>query len=477
VQRWLLPLAISSGIFLACAGMAMADDLSLRGTLRQNADVAIVPSPSREFLRNVAIRLISPSPLDQMIGYGAPSPSSGGFRGAVEESVFQQPRLRAALSDYNASKIDIIGQMMRYAPVLNARIDVSQSDEIYTSSITKRSGVTAGVLSLSMPIYSGGQIGNGINMARAKADASAFAAMATRDDLTLEMISYWLQANAGEQEISVIEQGIARLSSFQHKVSASKAAGFASSADVVALDAEIAAARRSLTDARARQQKAVISLMRMTGRTNLQIVGTIPSFDKYLKGGKNKLMASADRKNPRLRAAAAGYQAAQFGSRQAFGRHLPQVNLTGEYRHPFQTSGIANGQDTWTIGVRMQVPLLDLSTTADTLAQSDRMDAALYREADTRQSMQNQIDELWIEYVQLSQSYVEILSEVAARKRVTVSAINRFKNDFGSLQQISDSEFALQSAQISAIQINAKHSLQAVQLLMMAGLFQTSMLQ
>lgn len=477
MRRWLFPLAISSGIFLACSGMAMADDFSLRGALRPDADVATLPSSGRELLRNFALRLTSPSPLDQMIGFGVTSQSGAGLRGAVEESVFQQPRLRAALSEYNASKIDVIGQMMRYAPILSARIDVNQSDEIYTSSITKRSGVTAGVLSMSMPIYSGGRIGNGINMARAKADASAYAAMATRDDLTLEMISYWLEANAGRQEISAIEQGVARLSSFQHKVTASKAAGFASSADVVALDAEMAAARRSLAEAKARQQKAVTSLTRITGRTNLQIDGTIPSFDKYLKGGKNKLMASADRKNPRLRAAAAGYQAAQFDTRQAFGRHLPQVNLTGEYRHPFQTSGIANGQDTWTIGVRMQVPLLDLSTTADTLAQSDRMDAALYREADTRQSMQNQIDELWIEYVQLGQSYVEISSEVAARKRVAVAAINRFKNDFGSLQQISDAEVALQSAQISAVQINAKRSLQAVQLLMMAGIFQTSMLQ
>ncbi len=156
--------------------------------------------------------------------------------------------------------------------------------------------------------------------------------------------------------------------------------------------------------------------------------GSLPSFDAYLKGGKAKLQAGADRANPRLRGAAAGYNAAQYANRQAFGRHLPQINLTGEYRHPSATSGIANDLDMWIVGVGMQVPLLDLSTTADTAAQAGRMDDALYREADTRQSVQSQIESLWTDHAQMAQSN----SEISSRKRVVATAINRFKNDFGS---------------------------------------------
>lgn len=470
-----LPLIIS-GLTLASVLAATGAEIALRGALPTGIGEAAAPSPATSLFRHFAAKLVTRGPLDQSMDYGDEPAVSGGLRGAVVEGIAQQPRLRAAISEYNAAKIDVVTQLMRYAPVLSARVDVNQSDEIYTSSITKRSGVTAGVLSLSMPLYTGGQISNGVNVARSKAEASAFMALATRDDLTLEVISYWLEANAGLQEIASIEQGLGRLTSFQDKVAASKAGGFASNADIVALDAEIAAAKRSLTDARARQQKAASSFARMAGHTTLSLDGSLPSFDAYLKGGKAKLLASADRANPRLRAAAAGYHAAQYASRQAFGRHLPQVNLTGEYRHPFATSGIANGLDTWTVGVRMQVPLVDLSTTADTAAQAERMDAALYREADTRQSVQSQIEALWTDYAQMAQSSAEIASEIASRKRVTATAINRFKNDFGSLQQISDSEFALQSAQITAIQIRAKRSLLAVQLLMAAGMFQTSML-
>ena len=69
-----------------------------------------------------------------------------------------------------------------------------------------------------------------------------------------------------------------------------------------------------------------------------------------------------------------------------------------------------------------------------------RPDAALYRDADTRQSKQNQIAMLWIEYSEMTQLYAEIFSEVIARKRIAAAAINRVKNDLGSLQQISVSE-------------------------------------
>ena len=70
-----------------------------------------------------------------------------------------------------------------------------------------------------------------------------------------------------------------------------------------------------------------------------------------------------------------------------------------------------------------------------------RPDDALYRDADTRQSKQNQIAMLWIEYSEMTQLYAEIFSEVIARKRIAAAAaINRVKHDLGSLQQISVSE-------------------------------------
>ena len=69
-----------------------------------------------------------------------------------------------------------------------------------------------------------------------------------------------------------------------------------------------------------------------------------------------------------------------------------------------------------------------------------RPDDALYRDADTRQSKQNQIAMLWIEYSEMTQLYAEIFSEVIAHKRMAAAAINRVKNDLGSLQQISVSE-------------------------------------
>ena len=123
----------------------------------------------------------------------------------------------------------------------------------------------------------------------------------------------------------------------------------------------------------------------------------------------------------------------------------------------------------------MQVPIMDLSTVADSAAQSARKEAALYREASTLDAVEMEIDGLWSDRKATIAMHAEAVREVAARKKSAVAALDRFEKGFGSLEEAIRAETALLTAQRTALQLAAQESVVAAQLMVVSGRLDVNM--
>ena len=241
------------------------------------------------------------------------------------------------------------------------------------------------------------------------------------------------------------------------------------------VDADIAAAARSLSSIEGSLAKNRAKLIRLSG----QKPGTaadLARFDRHLDDGKQAFVQSAYSNNPQLRAAASRYRTEIYSTRSATSRLLPSINLTGEYRHYLDDGRISSGSEGLSVGIRLQVPLIDLSAVADTAAQSARKEAALYREVATLNAVETEIDDLWNDRIATVAMRAEADREVSARKKSVAAARDRFEKGFGSLEEAIRAETALLDSQRSALQFAAQESLIAARLLMISGRFDVSML-
>ena len=92
---------------------------------------------------------------------------------------------------------------------------------------------------------------------------------------------------------------------------------------------------------------------------------------------------------PKLLAAAHIADAADYTSKATFGKYLPQVNLNSEYRKDFSYSPGEN-PNSWSIGIKLTMPLVDLSTVAEISESKSRAQAAYYSSVDTRRQIELQ---------------------------------------------------------------------------------------
>lgn len=400
-----------------------------------------------------------------------------GLRGALETTLGRDAGWHAALLDIKVADREVWRELLKFTPVVTGTLQsnhYSAADGSGPLSLGSQENYVA--LSASLPIWTSGGRYYGMKAARSRRDTMVFDAMAVRDQATVKLIEYWTQAVSGAQDREIGLNAIKRLTRLRRAVIARQKAGFASYSDIAQVDADIAAARQALSSIEGALSKSRDKLLRLSGQRPGKHA-TLARFGPYLRYGKEAFIISAHRLNPQLQAAASRYRTERYSTRAAMSRLLPSVNLTGEYRHYLDTPRSSSGNNGLTIGVRLKVPLVDLSTVADTAAQSARKEAALYREASTLNAVEMEIDGLWSDHKTTVEIRNEADREVAARKKSAEAARVRFQKGFGSLEEAIRAETALLNSQRTALQLAAQESVIAAQLLVMSGRFDAGMLE
>ncbi len=413
----------------------------------------------------------------ELVGEPVAPPSSTGLRGSIESALLQDAEWHASLIEIKASEFEMRREAYRYLPTLTA--SYVQNDDAYrAASFSERERSAYVSLSASLPLYTGGSIYYGYKSAEARRDESIFNSLAVRDRRALRLLEVWTQAIVSQRELSLSNASVRRLNQLREAIAAQVSVGFASPSDLAQVDADLASARRSISTITADLAKARAELHR-SGASAPGPKTRFANFNAYLSGGKQALIQNAYTSNPSLQGAAAAYRAETYAARAALGRHLPQVSLTGEYREYTNTQGISsttNTDDRIRVGLEVSVPLVDLSMVSDTRAQAAKRDVALHREATALHGVKLEIDQLWEDQHAARKMRADAREEVAARLKNAEAARQRYEKGFGLLDEAIRAENSLLDAERQALEMQARESLLAAQLLLVSGRFDISML-
>ncbi|MCO6187921.1 TolC family protein [Rhizobium sp. L1K21] len=398
-----------------------------------------------------------------------------GLRGALETAVERNANWHAALSDVTAADREVWSALLKYAPVITGSVETNAYSPAGSSGLDLKNRDSYLAVVASLPVWTSGGRYYGVKAARSHRDMMTYEALAVRDQAKMDFIETWTQAVAALQDRRLARRAVERFQRLRRAVVARQNSGFASVFDISQIDADIAAARQALVSIEGMIEKLGNQLVRKAGSKPAS-GATLNRFADYLKGGKQAFIESAHRNNPQLRAASAQYRTELYSTSSSMSRFLPSVSLSGEFRHYMNRSPGSTGNQGWRVGIKLNVPLVDLSSVAASSAQQARTDAALYREAATLNAVETQIDDLWSDYQTTLRTRREAEREVDARKKSANSTLNRFEKGFGSLEDAISAETALSSAERTALQFFVRESITAAQLLLVSGKFHDGML-
>lgn len=397
------------------------------------------------------------------------------LRGTIEDAVQSSYRLRAAMLEAKAAETGILRQMAGFLPTATASGTTLRGDNgsLSAHDIGIRTRNT-GAVSLSLPLYSGGQTWYGVKSARASASAARSEAMAVKSDVVLETVNAYFQYLLAERVVGILDGNARRLEGLLNSVGRRRSAGFASNADVEQVRGDLLALQQQIIESRVNREKARAQVETLAGR-KVAFLRAFPRLEHHFSTHGEALAQQAGQQNPRVVAALHNASAAEYTSRATLGKYLPQLDLTSQAQRRFDSTP-ANQRDNWSIGFRLSVPLVDVGTIVEYQQRKELALAAQYRAADARRQTEMQARTQFQDVSGGKARLAAASGKSAARRNVVASWEKQYDMGLASLDSLLEKHRALSTAEIEEEQARVQRYFAMCQLLATAGMFEPAML-
>lgn len=396
-----------------------------------------------------------------------------GLRDTVLETIGTAPLLKAAEAQVRAADAAVLRGNLGYFPKVTANI----ADYSLFSShrATSDSSEQRAAISLQWAIFDGFQRENGIESARRSSYAARLNVEAVEGDLTLQSVAAYLNFLGANRSIALLDKNMRALTRLRIAVRERQALGFASTADVERVNADLAELEQELVGMQLERDNAKEAVASMVGRS-VTPATELPVLERHLKIGEEALVQHAVARNPRLRAAQFSAEAAEFTTEAVRGRYLPQVNVIGSYQYDLANVRSERERDSWKIGVQLSVPLVDLTTLADVRRSSEEANVARFQADQAFRETGLQVRSLWNAHKAGLTRLKLARRQVKAQDSVMRSAQEQYELGLLSLEQVLTARRDLASAEVILNRVAVEQYLTSCRLLVAAGIFEPSML-
>lgn len=444
-------------------GGAGPQGATARSPLRADNLRGVLPAQTTDSIQTASIR----GSVDQTQGRAVE-----GLRGAVESAIASSLALRASLAEEKGAGFGVWRELARFTPTISGVAEHTWTE----GSDPLRDGDTryAG-LQLTLPLFTSGQRLASVASARSIERAAHFRTATVRDGVILQTSEAYLQQVYAALAIEALERTESSMRQLAQSLNAQHRAGFASGADVSDVEAELAAVRQQIVELQVMRRKAYGKASSLAGAPVIARHG-FPKLDQALSPGYAALRAAAMRRNPNVLVAQSSAEASRHASRAEMAKYLPQVGLNASYRRALEGTNVIDDRERWNVGVKLTVPLVDLSTVASIGESRQRAAADRYRAQDTVRQIADQLEALWLDRTGNLERRELMAARVADLRKVAEAAQARFKKGLIGLDLVLDAQRRLTSAELEAAQMDVQSALNDVQILITAGTFQPSML-
>lgn len=304
------------------------------------------------------------------------------LRQALERAYRTNPALTGARAGLRATDEGVPIAKAAARPSLSATADYQEFVVRSANSFVSPYRAANAGANLSIPVYQGGAVRNGIRAADARVDAGRESLRSTEADVFTAVVGAYMDVLRDDAIVDLNKGNVAVLDANLQASRDRFEIGDLTRTDVAQSEARLATAQGQLETARAQLDASVQNYIRFVGVVpeNLQPPPPLPDFPAT----PDEAVAVAVGRNPQLLAAKAQSHAAHFDVRVAAASRLPRVSLVANtnYNNYLGTLGtsipgriFSQAQRTATIGVSATIPLYQGGAPAAKVRQAQALES------------------------------------------------------------------------------------------------------
>ena len=308
-----------------------------------------------------------------------------------------------------------------------------------------------GGLSSRVTLLDFGERRAGLDAAQARRAGAQADASATRADVQLDVASAFFMLAAAQDLQTVAEKNLARTEGHLRLVTARRAAGAVPQADVLRMDADVAAARLDLINATSRVRVATGRLNTAMGRaaeTPLVIAATATATPPPARPELDAAVTQALAQRPELTSSEKRTEAARAAVTVAQAARAPKLRADAAFGWR-DTAWVPDTRE-WQAGVSVDFPIFDAGSRAHHVARSK---ADLAREEAAFEGRRLEIrNEVWAAAAELERAWAAIAAnETGVRASEESLRVVRERYEAGSalITDLLDTQTALARAESS----------------------------
>lgn len=390
-----------------------------------------------------------------------------GLRGAVREAIATNPLAKAAHQDTIAARAAKWRSIVAYAPIITGSIDVNRSYNKGSSLGNSYENNKTATISVTMPIFTSGRLFFGARQAQAAEMAARFQELSTHNQIAGRTINAYLQYYFANRSSAVLSTLVSDTESLLVSVRARRNGGFSSDADVAQVVGQLANYRAQLNSMRAQANASQEQLDSLVGH-HVSVTSIKEQMQDLPVLGLDELLDSALTRNADLMVATHRSREAEFSKNSVLGSYLPQVNLSGDYSRDLK-GATKRDDDSWRIGVRLTMPIVNLAAAPDVVAAKAQSSAAYYRAQDTRRQVELTIRTSYDQTITLKDNLDLAHENVQATARVTEAKKAQFKRGVISLDRLLEQRAVQARAEMDKVKVQTELFSAKTNLLIQSG--------
>ncbi|MFO8081888.1 MAG: TolC family protein [Armatimonadota bacterium] len=373
----------------------------------------------------------------------------------------------------DALTVGLSASAMRMGPVTTVQLPAEEGEEPMSVEVTPDQQYQA-TISARKPLYTGGRVGLGEDIAREGIDAAQIGTEIAGLSVTQGARAAGYGVLRATQLAGIAAAQVTALAEHVRNAEAMEEAGLVPHFDVVQARTELARAREDLIAAQTAIEQVRAQLRRLLAlpqETALEVTEAPPP--EMPAPELPELIDVAQERRPEVSAAESSVRIARLNRRLAAKELAPSIALTGQYTRQ-TAAGFSGDEYSWQIGVVAEKPILDGGVKRGKITSAEaRVSEAELQLQEAQEQVALEVVEAWLS-VEEAQERIATAQQglVEARERRRMAQL-RYREGIAAGIEVIDADTALAAAEARLVNAEYDRQLAVTQLRTAMGIVET----
>lgn len=363
------------------------------------------------------------------------------------------PQVTAALG-YNRTLASIFDDLVLGPPPGEGE---EPMDDLFAGLPFGRPNIWNASIQITQPLYSGGRIGTGLQIARQVRLAADLEVAEAETELALQVRTSYLQAVLAEEFVAIAREAYQLASAQLEQVELFRQQGTASEFDVLRARVERDNLEPNIVEAVNGRRLAELNLKRLINLPADQPLALATPLEPELADVDRAALRAALDRRPALGALEAMVAAREGAVRIAAAERLPSLGMVANFAYQAFPEGLApfdtDWRRDWVVGVQMSVPVFNGFRTQGAVQQARaELDRAGLQRDQVRQGIELELEAALGEF-DAARAQIEARRATVGQARRTLELAElRYRSGLATQLDISAARLLLENARVNEAQ-------------------------